>query len=476
MAEKGKGTRAVVLVGGATFLTVGLIYLATRKAGAAPPTPPPPGLANVYGVVTDSSTGKPISGVGFALNSFTTSSGSSGDYSFNSITPGDYVIALVKDGYESLTNSITVIEGQNKLNIVMIPTGAPPPGACVEITSISLDKTEILAGELFTISITFSNPTDYDVYVRPKFAFGKTSGTVFTAEKVLAQWDYVDGGYLPKQATDWVNLGHPKYPGSNMPQFVYDGDGYAVIPPGDGAEQCWLKVPAHGQATTSREWCITIKDFEYGVRDICVKVDNPFYIVYDPGWGTRTVGGVTYVLNWRPIGLDALSAIVPDIATIGFPWEAITVDNMEVMVNFSTHEVYTRVAITNSSGITLTPPESKILMLYVNGNFWAPYDVTFGGEQIYSLGPGTTVREYVYKIHSSLYDVITEGAKCLIWVHLGSPTYVMAQSQYYALADKGFKGKYSSQWQTPIETPVVIKLYEIPYTGGYMAYATFPEG
>ncbi|GAJ14268.1 unnamed protein product, partial [marine sediment metagenome] len=228
-----------------------------------------------------------------------------------------------KDGYEDKNVTTIINEGNNEFNVQMVPTGAPPPPEDVQVSSITLDKAEIAPGEEFNITITFSNPNDFDVWVKPKFAFGKTTDTTFTAEKVLAgeSWDPETGIYIdPAAAAEWADLGHPNHPGANMPQFVYDPDGIPVLLAGG---LCWLKVPARGQATTSRLWYITSKDFEYGVRDVCVKVENPFYLVHDPGCSTRTVGGQTVVVNYRSVALDPFTGVVNDIATIGLSPEAV---------------------------------------------------------------------------------------------------------------------------------------------------------
>lgn len=226
-----------------------------------------------------------------------------------------------------------------------------PPVVGVQITSITLDKTSLIESDPFTIAITFSNPFDYDVWVRPVFAFGLLTGEPlelvleppvgpprpklvvkgFAPEAVLSGWDYIWDKNYDYANSEWVNLGHPQHPGSNMRQFVYDPDGIPVIMPGGGEGECWLKIPAKGQATTSRLWYISFyarskwvdySPYPYYVisgyevyppidLNVCVKVENPFYLVYDKGWATRTVGGISAVLNWRPIGLGSLVSATP---------------------------------------------------------------------------------------------------------------------------------------------------------------------
>lgn len=251
------------------------------------------------------------------------------------------------------SGDIVLVEGNNELNVEMVPIAL----VGVEILSITLDKTMLVEEDAFTISITFSNPLDYDVWVKPEFGFGLLTGEPlefvleppvgpprprlilkgFEAEAVLSGWEYYyePHGYSGRN-TKWVDLGHPQHPGSNMPQFVYDPDGIPVLMAGG---ECWLKVPAKGQATTSRRWYISnsarsrgwiewrgIGWGRYPIHhvevyppidlDVCVKVDKPFYLVHDPGWATRTVGGVTVTVNYRPISLEPLVGAVPDVVNV----------------------------------------------------------------------------------------------------------------------------------------------------------------
>ena len=78
-----------------------LIYFATR-AKAEPP-PPPPGLANLYGVVTDANTGQPIPDVLVTLNGLEAHTDSAGNYTFEELEPGEYVLQFSKAGYQPAT-------------------------------------------------------------------------------------------------------------------------------------------------------------------------------------------------------------------------------------------------------------------------------------------------------------------------------------------------------------------------------------
>ncbi|GAJ18606.1 unnamed protein product [marine sediment metagenome] len=70
-------------------------------AWAAPPTPPP-GLANLYGKVTNAVTGNPLPGVLVTLNGLTVSTDAGGNYIFEDLEPGEYVLEFSKAGYETL--------------------------------------------------------------------------------------------------------------------------------------------------------------------------------------------------------------------------------------------------------------------------------------------------------------------------------------------------------------------------------------
>lgn len=117
--------KAVIVVGG---IIVGglLVFALTRKAKPVPP-PPPAGLANIYGKVTD--TGKSISEVTVSASSPDTDTAASGltdtngQYSLENLEPGSYDVEFVKAGYGTKTLSIEVEEGNNELNALLSATG-----------------------------------------------------------------------------------------------------------------------------------------------------------------------------------------------------------------------------------------------------------------------------------------------------------------------------------------------------------------
>ena len=70
------------------------------KAWAAPPEPPP-GLANLYGKVTDAATGQAIPDVLVTLDGMQVYTDSGGNYSFTDLEPGEYALEFSRDGYET---------------------------------------------------------------------------------------------------------------------------------------------------------------------------------------------------------------------------------------------------------------------------------------------------------------------------------------------------------------------------------------
>lgn len=101
MAEERRISPLVVAIGAGAAIGIGaLLYFLTRVE-AAPPAPPP-GLANLYGKVTDAVTGGAIPGVLVTLNGLEVYTDSGGNYAFTDVEPGEYVLQFSKEGYEPL--------------------------------------------------------------------------------------------------------------------------------------------------------------------------------------------------------------------------------------------------------------------------------------------------------------------------------------------------------------------------------------
>jgi len=104
-----------------------IIYFATRAKAA-----PPPGAATLYGIVTDAGTGEPIPDVLVTLNGGSAYTDGEGNYIFEDIASGEYVLKFSKSGYETATSDIVLVEGDNEFNILMIPIIAIITGEIIE--------------------------------------------------------------------------------------------------------------------------------------------------------------------------------------------------------------------------------------------------------------------------------------------------------------------------------------------------------
>jgi len=397
------------------------VFYFMKGAQAAPPNEEPePGMANLYGRVTNSSTGNGIAGVQVLTVGHLTETNSSGYYTFENLTPGTYTLGFSKDGYESGEADVSLDEGNNELNAQMIPEGGEgeialirvwyeplkswgivwtspdfsqqlisgeiplngeiylnplwttrseayivghidlvvtyPDGTSrtllatghqdfegnganvlfepftssqegnytvevtlsssgqvldtvtfsltavrkIEITGITLNPTALIEQEAFTFTLTFSNPHDYDVWVHPEFTLGKLIGEVFTPEAVLASLGW-SGSALEISMNgkmETLDLGIDFCKGSGMTFYIYTPDGRALT----SGSPAYLKVPANGQATTSKRWYISSK-----ARSDC-------YVTFTYGYPTG------YVCNvFPPIDLDARVTVVSAFNLIYHP-------------------------------------------------------------------------------------------------------------------------------------------------------------
>lgn len=88
----------------------------------------PQPVAQLSGRVTDKNTGAGIGGATVKVGSRTTSTSSTGYYSFADLVPGSYTITFTATGYWTETQTKTLPEGSNTLNVAMTPDSETPPG------------------------------------------------------------------------------------------------------------------------------------------------------------------------------------------------------------------------------------------------------------------------------------------------------------------------------------------------------------
>lgn len=127
--EKERKVHPAVKVGvglGLGVMFAAMAYALTRKKPPAPPPPPPEGLANLYGQVIDAQTGQAIPDVLVILDSYQALTDLNGYYVYTDLEPKAYTISFSKEGYETETAEITLIEGNNELSLALTPVGIPP--------------------------------------------------------------------------------------------------------------------------------------------------------------------------------------------------------------------------------------------------------------------------------------------------------------------------------------------------------------
>jgi len=130
MVEKRGISPVVVIAGGLGLALAGILVLYAIGRAAPGPPEPPPGLANLYGFITDAETGAPIAGVyGTVYQDYNTKTDK---YDFTTDSSGYYLIknmlvevdvtqmVVYATGYHDYTNEdIPIAEGNNELSFSM---------------------------------------------------------------------------------------------------------------------------------------------------------------------------------------------------------------------------------------------------------------------------------------------------------------------------------------------------------------------
>ena len=94
---------------------------------------------SITGHVTDSSTGAAISGATVSYSGGSTTTDSSGSYSFSSVPAGSYTLTASQSGYNSQTGSVSVTAGAGStLNLQLTPVSTTGSGGISgQVTNIS---------------------------------------------------------------------------------------------------------------------------------------------------------------------------------------------------------------------------------------------------------------------------------------------------------------------------------------------------
>ncbi|GAI16131.1 unnamed protein product, partial [marine sediment metagenome] len=150
-------------------------------------------LAMLYGDVKDARTFYKVEGVLATLNGLTTYTGERPEYMFRYIfeelTPGIYTITFSKDGYEPLTQEVTLTSGTNELNVLLTPTGVAPE---LEMVDYSWpDSQPYEPSSAHPLSVTLRNVSTQEYTYELRLFGGRYSITDFItlAGGATATWD-----------------------------------------------------------------------------------------------------------------------------------------------------------------------------------------------------------------------------------------------------------------------------------------------
>lgn len=143
-----KDGRKAGIIGGLAAAGVG-VFLLLKKKPPVEPEPPEPGLASPYGTVTNRETGEAIPNALVTLNGYSARTDSYGYYSFESLELGGYTITIEKEGYDTISSDITLVEGINEWNVTMVPE-APPGNLVGRVTDAAtgqgIPSSEVVVG------------------------------------------------------------------------------------------------------------------------------------------------------------------------------------------------------------------------------------------------------------------------------------------------------------------------------------------
>ncbi|HHT9149252.1 MAG TPA: carboxypeptidase regulatory-like domain-containing protein, partial [Candidatus Wujingus californicus] len=154
-------------------------------AVTATPTPTPtatPALTtgNITGTVTDADTSDPIVGAPVVLATTggtplaQTSTDSSGNYTFNDVEAGTYIVAVTANGYEQDARNVKVVANQTvTADFALQPEATPTPTATATATKtatptatpVSCDVATAITSSSSTVTVTKGNSTTVTITV-----------------------------------------------------------------------------------------------------------------------------------------------------------------------------------------------------------------------------------------------------------------------------------------------------------------------
>lgn len=114
--------------------------------------------ANLVGVVRHYTTLDLMDGVAITLNSHEATTNVYGLYSFHDVEPGDYTLTVSKSGFNTKTIDVTLVAGDNTLDIMLVPEGIP--AAEFEVSDLIIIPAEVNVGEAVEISAMVTNTGD----------------------------------------------------------------------------------------------------------------------------------------------------------------------------------------------------------------------------------------------------------------------------------------------------------------------------
>ena len=113
-------------VGLGLLAIAGIGFLASKKTEGGEIPGPEPGKSNLYGYVIDNSTEAGLAGTEVKLGGVSVFTNAGGAYSFLDIEPGTYDLVCSKSGYQTITTTVDLVEGNNIKDIRLVPSGGIP--------------------------------------------------------------------------------------------------------------------------------------------------------------------------------------------------------------------------------------------------------------------------------------------------------------------------------------------------------------